>query len=476
MRPILFTLALLTITVPALALDEYWMPFVDGEFWSVAGNPDLGKYNTKRQQPVDFGIWQAADGTWQLWSCIRHTTCGEKTRLFYRWEGKNLTDPDWKPMGIAMEAKTELGETSGGLQAPHVVKHDGLYWMAYGDYVNICFATSKDGKNFKRIIRPNGKTGVFSEGPLANSRDAMLIKIDNLWYCYYTASDASKRNGYVFCRTSPNLTNWSHSSVVMTGGQAGTSPWSAECPHIIEVESGLFCLFRNQKYGPKAVFTVYCSVNPLHFGINNDENRVCTMPYAAPEVILHKGKYYLAALKPHLNGIQMARLKWIKIRSKGKNIFDFNDANIRQTFKAVEGNFQKVFTTTDRHFPRSMKYFTTPMSHYVSTAELDGEERDDKYTCVIESPTFILADERYTLFVSGGDSPEKLYVAIVDDKSGREIKRFTGKTSHLLEPMLFKSGQYRGKKVRIRIVDRHQGGWGHINFGGIYARKVLAQK
>ena len=31
-----------------------------------------------------------------------------------------------------------------------------------------------------------GKTGVFSEGPGLNSRDAMLLKSGDLWYCYYT--------------------------------------------------------------------------------------------------------------------------------------------------------------------------------------------------------------------------------------------------------------------------------------------------
>jgi len=60
--------------------------------------------STPKQQPVDFGIWQAADGSWQLWSCIRATSTPGKTRLFYRWQGKNLTDKDWTPMGIAMLA------------------------------------------------------------------------------------------------------------------------------------------------------------------------------------------------------------------------------------------------------------------------------------------------------------------------------------------------------------------------------------
>ena len=69
-----------------------WIPEIVGDWWQIAGNPDLGKYQTDRQEPLDFGIWQAADGTWQLWSCVRYTGCGGKTRLFYRWEGEIQED------------------------------------------------------------------------------------------------------------------------------------------------------------------------------------------------------------------------------------------------------------------------------------------------------------------------------------------------------------------------------------------------
>ena len=60
--------------------DQVLVPKVDGDFWQIAGDPDLGKYTLPKQQPVDFGIWQAADGTWQLWSCIRSTATPGKTR------------------------------------------------------------------------------------------------------------------------------------------------------------------------------------------------------------------------------------------------------------------------------------------------------------------------------------------------------------------------------------------------------------
>jgi len=59
------------------------MPQIDGEWWTIAGNPDLGAYNSERQQPLDFGLWQAADGTGQLGACIRRTHCGGRVYLLH---------------------------------------------------------------------------------------------------------------------------------------------------------------------------------------------------------------------------------------------------------------------------------------------------------------------------------------------------------------------------------------------------------
>ena len=76
--------------------------------------------NRPGQQPVDFAVWQAADGTWQLLSCIRGTNVGGHTRLLYRWESADFfSDEEWQGMGVAMVAETRYGEELGGLQAPH---------------------------------------------------------------------------------------------------------------------------------------------------------------------------------------------------------------------------------------------------------------------------------------------------------------------------------------------------------------------
>lgn len=288
--------------------DQPLIPRLEGDPWQVAGDPDLGELTHPDQQPVDFGVWQAADGSWQLWSCIRGTRAPGKTRLFHRWEGAKLTDPHWRPMGIAMQADPSLGEPPGGLQAPYVLRHDGGFLMFYGDWVNIRLARSRDGKRFERWpVEGASRTGLFSEGPEANTRDAMAIRIGDVWYCYYTAHPDNQ--GAVYCRTSTNLADWSESTIVSRGGRGGDGFNSAECPFVVW-RDGYFYLFRTQHYGQNAATHVYRSKDPLDFGVFDDSKWVATLPVAAPEIITHEGQEYIAYLLPSLKGIQISRLVW----------------------------------------------------------------------------------------------------------------------------------------------------------------------
>jgi hypothetical protein len=283
------------------------VPRIEGGWWTVANSPDLGPLTRPEQEPVDFAIWQAAGGKWQIWSCIRKTGEQGRTRLFYRWEGQSPLDPDWKPMGIAMRADPDFGETPGGLQAPSVFHANGEYNMFYGDWVNICRARSSDGKTFARVLQPNGRAGIFNEGADSNARDPMVLRHRNRWIVYYTAHP--NRDGAVYARTGRTLDAWGPPKIVSKGGRAGLGPFVAECPFVYYYKpAGLFYLFRTQRYGKDAATHVYASKDPLDFGIDNDAKYVTTLPAAAPEIFEFQGAFYIAALRADLNGIQIARL------------------------------------------------------------------------------------------------------------------------------------------------------------------------
>jgi hypothetical protein len=247
----------LAILSTGICAQDARQPKIAGDWWQVAGDPDLGDLSSPKQQPVDFAVWQAADGTWQLWSCIRSTKEPGNTRLFYRWEGTKLTDANWKPMGIAMRADTKCGEVQGGLQAPFVFREGEGFQMFYGGWQDICSAYGKDGKTFERRLNADGKATLFREAANANTRDPMLVRVGERWHCYYTAHPDNK--GAVYCRTSPDLRAWSEMRIVAKGGAAGHGPYSAECPFVVEPEPGQFFLFRTQRYGAKAQTSVYFS-------------------------------------------------------------------------------------------------------------------------------------------------------------------------------------------------------------------------
>ncbi len=448
-------------TASVTAGDHPLIPVIDGDWWAVAGNPDLGPLTDPRQQPVDFALWQAADGSWQLWSCIRHTRCGGHTRLFYRWEGQKLTDENWTPKGIALQADTDLGEQPGGLQAPHVIRVGGEYKMLYGDWERICLAASADGKDFSRVLGPDGQPGLFTEGRGANTRDPMVLPVGDTFHCYYTAYPG--RKGAVYCRTSPDLRHWSASKRVAFGGSAGTGPCSAECPHVVRHQpSGAYYLFRTQKYGRSAQTSVYRSEDPLDFGIEDDRCLVCRLPVAAPEIIRHDGRWFIAALLPSLQGIRIARLKWEPRPSRGRSLFDFDDPEVRDAWRLVEGEIDPLFTTSTRHF------FNPPHTHFIGTAESVRGGPDDAQQGIIESPPFTLEADHYLLAVSGGADAEHVYVALIEAESGEELARFTGTESNTFQHLAADATAHRGTRVRLRIVDRSTKGWGHINFGGIF--------
>ena len=292
MKRLLWLLAACGTTAPA-------KDFTIGTWTDLTGNPDLGALTSPMQQPVDFGMWQARDGSWHIWECIRYTLLDGRTRLFYRWSAPAPTGP-WTADGIAMQADPSVGETEGGLQAPYVFSDGTQYRMYYGTWDNLCQQTSADGVTFTRVLDANGQCPLFSEVGVINPRDPMVLHDGNTWRMYYTAIDGDGVAGRVYARTSSDLASWSDAIVVSSGPTAT----STECPFVVHRESGYY-LFRTRQYGEDAATDVFRSRDPMRF---DDSTFMTTLPVAAPELIEADGRLYIAALKPGLDGIRLAPL------------------------------------------------------------------------------------------------------------------------------------------------------------------------
>ena len=180
-------------------------PQIGGGWASFIGMPDLSlgpygnaSWNSPHMQPVDFGVWQAADGTWQLQSCIRNTCqtgCDKEghalhwnhSRLFFRWESMAAntstfpTSPaEWRQIGVVMIGELQYGEDVGGLQAPHVTRWGTppKFHMFYGSWWSICQSTSEDGKTFERVLNSEGKVSIFTEGGQQGDGGATFMRCD----------------------------------------------------------------------------------------------------------------------------------------------------------------------------------------------------------------------------------------------------------------------------------------------------------
>ncbi len=107
--------------------------------------------------------------------------------------------------------------------------------------------------------------------------------------------------------------NWTGSVIVShTPPYPGNSPrYSDECPHVVYLpEYDLYYLFVTQMYGKNSQTTVYASPNPMYFGIDDEQRKICTLPVAAPEIIKYNGKYLIFCLTDELDGIRVAELRW----------------------------------------------------------------------------------------------------------------------------------------------------------------------
>ena len=296
------------------------VPVIDGDFWYIGTYPNLGDlaYGPEHEV-VDHAIFQSVDGRWHLWACVRGTKIG---RLLYGWEGASLEKGPWQPAGIVMRADREYGESindwSGEewIQAPHVIVKDSVYYMFYGGHnselgeCQICLATSLDGRSWQRYRNAQGYSRLFV-GP-GEARDPMVIKVGDLYHCYYAGHDTGLRKPCkVYCRTSQDLYQWSDYREVSWGGYtSGTGFWSAECPFVVYLD-GYYYLFRTSEYRSPARTHVYRSQDPLDFGLGNDSKWVTTLRVAAPEIVQVGDQYYISTVEDLKGGVQLARLKWL---------------------------------------------------------------------------------------------------------------------------------------------------------------------
>jgi arabinan endo-1,5-alpha-L-arabinosidase len=228
-------------------------------------------------------------------------------RFFAHATAEKLLQQPWDKQPFALEAAEEKPWNEIHLWAPHVIFHDGTYYMFYcaGDNdhtkYKIHLATSKDLKTWTR----HPKNPIVVDG--FDARDPYVMRHGGEWLLYYTAtSDPKHGNHVVACVRSTDLTTWSDKKVVYTDPEKGTYGGPTESPFVVRRGKSYY-LFT----GPRPDYNgtdVFVSDDPQHWSI---ENKVGHIDSHAAEVVRDRdGKWYISRAGWGQGGLYLAPLTW----------------------------------------------------------------------------------------------------------------------------------------------------------------------
>jgi hypothetical protein len=149
--------------------------------------------------------------------------------------------------------------------------------------------------------------------------------------------------------------------------------------------------------------------------------------------------------------------------------FDFESGELTG-WCIVEGTFGQIVCARSEYHHHGGAY-NKHGTYFLSTLETPDNRPDDRYTGVVESPVFRLTAPQMSFLVGGGNH-RTTYVALCT-LDGAEKLRATGKRSQVMQRVSWNAQELVGRRVYLKIVDQHVGGWGHVTFDHFTAQGML---
>jgi hypothetical protein len=277
-------------------------PLRIGEFERVF-DPSIGE--KARWYINDHTFIHGEDGTWHLFGITHEEPANPlEEKFFVHATATDLTGP-WTKHEPVMHYDPRLGETH--VWAPHVIRHDGLYWMFYcaggashPEY-RIHLATSHDLFAWQR----HRANPLIVDG--FDARDPMVMPHGDGWILYYTGTSAPEGGHHVvYAVTSTDLMHWSGRREVFRSRETGTYGGPTESPFVVS-RGGRHYLFvcTNAPYNTSAV---YESDTRLSW---REEDVVATFPaHAAEVVVTPDDRWFVSRCGWGQGGLYLAPLAW----------------------------------------------------------------------------------------------------------------------------------------------------------------------
>jgi arabinan endo-1,5-alpha-L-arabinosidase len=227
----------------------------------------------------------------------------------------------WTKQAFALSTDRSWGERH--LWAPYVLHHDERYWMfvcaggASPAEYRIHLATSDDCTTWQR----------HPDNPLVvdgyEARDPMVLRVDDRWVLYYTATSEREGGRHVVVATeSDDLVHWEGRRIVYTDPLSGTFGGPTESPFVFE-HGGRFHLFigpdwqghldalaRDGRFDwkPYRGTRVLASDDPLRFDLDGQVGFLDA--HAAEVVVDEAGKTWVSHCGWNQGGVYLAPLSW----------------------------------------------------------------------------------------------------------------------------------------------------------------------
>lgn len=252
----------------------------------------------------DHCFIRANDGTWHLFGITHQEPANpDQESLFLHATAKDVKGP-WTKQAPVMQADAKFGESV--VWAPHVVAHDGKYWMFYcaggnsHEQFHIHMATSSDLANWTR----HPANPMVVDG--YDARDPMVLRVGNQWVLYYCATETPQGGHHVVkAVTSPDLIHWSNPRIVFRASQTGTFGGPTESPFVVARDSKYYLFVcTNAPYNTSAA---YVSDDPFSFDI---AHTVMTFPAHGAEVVHAGDRWYVSSCGWEQGGLYLADLNW----------------------------------------------------------------------------------------------------------------------------------------------------------------------
>ena len=269
----------------------------------------------------DHTIFRDHTGSWHLIG-ITHA---EPMAPFDEVHLAHATAPElpgpWTKQPFALTADPDACETH--LWAPHVVHHDGTYWMYYcaggaeKTRYRIHLATSDDAWTWTR----HPANPLIVDG--FEARDPMVQRVGDRWVLYYTAtSDPSGGHHVVAAAESDDLVHWRGRRIVYTDPVEGTMAGPTESPFVFERDGVWYLLIgpdwdtltrsfeETGRYDLRAYrrTRVLVSDDPLAFDLGG---QVATIDAHAAEVVVDaQGDWWVTHCGWGQGGVFLAPITW----------------------------------------------------------------------------------------------------------------------------------------------------------------------